>query len=103
MLVVCTHTHRGKHRLVLIHPRVFPQAGDPYLAIGGCSRSGLKGLQLGGNVVYAPSANVTVDCGEKLSGADWLKLGMDKGTVIKDSSELSSTDIVAIGLAVLAH
>eukprot|EP00040_Diaphanoeca_grandis_P028572 m.165768 g.165768 ORF g.165768 m.165768 type:complete len:822 (+) comp31396_c0_seq1:19-2484(+) len=61
-------------------------------------------LILGDNIVYAPGAEVVVHvCREPMSGADWLKLGLDVGTTILDASTLTSKQIIASGMSILAR
>eukprot|EP00041_Stephanoeca_diplocostata_P018365 m.384320 g.384320 ORF g.384320 m.384320 type:complete len:858 (+) comp20990_c0_seq2:333-2906(+) len=86
---------------------ILANAGDNYLAISQpgqlapCTPANLH-LLTGGNTIYAPNASVTVRCGTTMTGEEWLASGADKGTVIKDSAQLSSDKIVAIGMSYLA-
>lgn len=88
---------------------ILAKAGDTYLGIGTqpgstpCSVANLSAIhiQLGGNIVYAPNASVTVTCGTPMSGDAWLAYGADTGTEFRDSSTLTSDAIVKMGLAAI--
>lgn len=56
---------------------------------------------LGSNRIYAPAANVTVRWKATMAIEEWLKLGLDEGTVALDSAGLTSAELVRIGLEVL--
>jgi|EP01043_Picozoa_sp_COSAG02_P016750 hypothetical protein len=57
---------------------------------------------LGGNKVYAPGGDVSVNYCSKHDGKSWLALGLDKGSTVLDSSSVTSAMIVQWGVAALA-
>jgi hypothetical protein len=83
---------------------ILSKRGDPYISLsqpGGAATSDLN-LLVGNNVVYAPGADVAVHAlGRSFNGTGWLALGLDKGTVLRDSAALTSKEIVAMGMAIL--
>ena len=57
---------------------------------------------LGGNKVYAPGGDVSVNyCGHH-DGKSWLSQGLDKGSSVHDASAVTSEMIVQWGIAALA-
>ena len=57
---------------------------------------------LGGNKVYAPGGDVSVNYCGKHDGKSWLSQGLDKGSTVHDSSSVTSAMIVQWGVAALA-
>jgi len=61
-------------------------------------------LRLGGNTVYSPGGDVTINCMRTdLNATAWMAHGLDKGTTFHDSASLTSKQIVSMGMAILAN
>lgn len=88
---------------------ILSKAGDPYLSLQQLSPSSQEEpssselhTYLGNNMVYAPGASVTVSWKRKgMNMTEWFNYSLDIGTVVRDTLELTSADIVQRGLAVL--
>eukprot|EP01116_Phalansterium_solitarium_P022687 TRINITY_DN7582_c0_g1_i1.p1 TRINITY_DN7582_c0_g1~~TRINITY_DN7582_c0_g1_i1.p1 ORF type:complete len:924 (-),score=219.53 TRINITY_DN7582_c0_g1_i1:171-2942(-) len=71
---------------------VLTSAGDDYFTIGGCSSSTPRDqftVNMGGNTIYAPQAQVSIGCSGVSSFDQWLSMGFDNGTRVLDSATLS--------------
>jgi hypothetical protein len=77
---------------------ILATAGAPYLELGqrcvADNSTGQLALWLGNNTVYAPGADVTVSCGKSYTGAEWLALGLDAGSSVRDSTNLTTATIL---------
>jgi hypothetical protein len=79
---------------------ILSDAGSQYLSIGSCSPVPADfNFIVGNNSIYAPNADVVVDCGSSMSFQSWIATGIDVGTTVHDLP--SSQQIIAWGAAIL--